>query len=144
VVGSTILLDNPTAKSTGGSDVGGNWTRSTSVVGFMGDGYQVQGGGPAIAWARWTPRLPASGYYDVYLRWSAHWNRASNAKVTINRPAGQQIRYVDQRTNHNTWVSLGRHYMNAGYSTGAGSVAVHATGANGYVVADGAMFVPAF
>ncbi len=38
---SGIILDNPTAKSTGGTDVGGNWTRSTGVAGYWGTDYQV-------------------------------------------------------------------------------------------------------
>ncbi|NLT36246.1 MAG: hypothetical protein GXX83_10180 [Gaiellales bacterium] len=140
---SGILLDNPTAKSTGGTAVGGNWTPSTSVAGYHGFDYQVHAASTTRAWARWTPRLPASGYYYVYLRWTAWPNRATNAKVTINTAWGQQVKYVNQRINGGSWYSLGRYYMKAGYATGAGSVAVHATGANGYVVADAALFVPA-
>jgi hypothetical protein len=140
---SSILLDNPTAKSTGGSDLGGNWTRSTSVTGYYGDDYQVQLGGSVTAWARWTPRLNSSGNYDVYIRWTSSWNRASNARVTINTPAGQLVRYVDQKANGGQWYHLGRYYLKAGYSTGSGSTAIHATGADGYVVADSALFVPA-
>lgn len=138
-----IILDNPTAKSTGGSDVGGNWTRSTSNPGYYGTDYQVRAGTSATAWARWTPRLPESSYYDVYTRWTDGWNRASNVKVTINTAWGQQVKYVDQRTNGGSWYYLGRYYMKAGYYPGSGSVAVHATGANGYVVADAALFIPA-
>lgn len=135
-----IILDNPTAKSTGGSDVGGNWPRSTSNGGYYGQNYQVQAGTSSTAWARWTPRLPQTGYYNVYIRWTEGWNRATNAKVTINTAWGQQVKYVNQRTNGGTWYYLGRYYMKAGYYTGSGSVAVHATGANGYVVADAAKF----
>ncbi len=139
---SGILLDNPTAKSTGGNAVGGNWSPSTSVAGYHGLDYQVHAASTTTAWARWTPRLPATSYYNVYLRWTAWPNRATNAKVTINTAWGQQVKYVNQQINGGTWYYLGRYYMKAGYATGAGSVAVHATGANGYVVADAAWFVP--
>lgn len=138
----SILLDNPTAKSTGGGDLGGNWLRSTSNPGFYGHDYQVQAATTSTAWARWTPRLPISGYYNVYLRWTSGWNRASNARVTINTPAGQLVRYVDQRSGGGSWVKLGRFYFASGYRTGSGSVAIHATGANGYVVADAVLFSP--
>ena len=141
--GDTILLDNPTAKSTGGTDVGDTWTRSTSTSGFYGADYQVQAATSSAAWARWTPRLPTSGYYNIYLRWTSGWNRASNAKVTINLPNTQLVKYVDQRSSGGSWVKIGRYYVNAGYSTGNGSIAIHATGANGYVVADSALFTPA-
>ena len=95
------------------------------------------------AWARWTPRIPSSGYYNVYLRWTAGWNRATNAKVTINTAWGQQVKYVNQQANGGYWYYLGRYYMNSGYYPGSGSVAIHAMGTNGYVVADAAMFTPA-
>jgi hypothetical protein len=140
--GDNILLDNPTAKSTGGTDVGGTWTRSTSNAGFYGTDYQVQAATGSAAWARWTPRLPTSGYYNIYLRWTSGTNRASNAKVTINLPTVQLVKYVDQRSSGGTWVLMGRYYIGAGYSTGNGSIAIHATGANGYVVADAALFTP--
>lgn len=139
---TTILLDNPTAKSTGGGDIGGTWSRSTSISGFLGADYQVHAGTTSVAWARWTPRLPATDDYDVYLRWTSAANRASNAKVTINTPKGQLVKYVDQRTNGGLWVKLGTFALRAGYATGSGSVAVHATGADGFVIADAALFVP--
>jgi cell wall-associated NlpC family hydrolase len=140
---SLVVLDNPTAKSVGGSDLGGNWTRSTSVAGYYGDNYQTQAATTATAWARWTPRFSIAGYYDVYLRWTSGTNRASSAKVNINTATGQYARYVNQQVNGGTWYSLGRYYFNAGYATGAGSVSIWATGANGYVVADAVKFVKA-
>ena len=136
-----IILDNPTAKSIGGSDIGGNWTRSTSNPGFYGHNYQTQAGTTATAWARWTPRIPTTGYYNVYLRWTSGTNRASSAKVTINTAGGQYVKYVNQRVNGGTWYLLGRYRFNAGYATGAGSVTIWATGANGYVVADAVRLV---
>jgi len=138
---TAIILDNPTAKSIGGTDIDGNWTRSTSTIGYYGADYQTRAATTATAWARWTPRFSAAGYYNVYLRWTSGTNRASSAKVTVNTATGQQVRYVNQQSNGGTWYSLGRFYFNAGYATGAGSVTIWATGANGYVVADAVMFV---
>jgi hypothetical protein len=142
VVDGDIILDNPTAKSIGGSDLSGNWTRSTSCTGYHGDDYQVQAATTVTAWARWTPRLPASGYYNVYLRWTSDPNRASGAQVNVNTATGQYKRYVNQRINGGVWYSLGRYPFNAGYDTGKGSISIWATGANGYVVADSVRFVP--
>jgi hypothetical protein len=142
VVDSGIILDNPTAKSIGGTDVGGNWKRSSSTPGYHGDDYQVQAATTATAWARWTPRLPASGYYDIYVRWTSDPNRASVVQINVNTPSGQYKRYVNQRVGGGTWYSLGRYRFNSGYSTGVGSISVWATGANGYVVADAVKFVP--
>lgn len=142
VTEGTILLDNPTAKSTNGTGLSGTWTRSTSIPGYYQDDYQVHAASSTPAWARLTPRLPSTGYYGVSLRWTSSWNRASNARVTINTARGQVTRYVDQRANGGQWMDLGRYWFNEGYSTGSGSVAVHADGADGYVVIDGALFLP--
>lgn len=139
---SSILLDNPTAVSVGGTDVAGNWTRSTSNPGYYGHDYQVNAATTSTAWARWTPRLPATGYYNVYVRWTDGWNRASNARFTVSTPAAQATRYLDQRAGGGAWYKLGRYYLGGGYSPSKGSVTVYATGANGYVVADAVLFAP--
>lgn len=139
---SSILLDNPTAVSVGGSDVSGNWTRSTSTWGFYGHDYQVRAATTGTAWARWTPRLPSSRYYNVYMRWTSGWNRASNARVVIRTSTGTWTKYVNQRSGNGAWVKLGRYRLNAGYSPSANSVTIYATGANGYVVADAVLFAP--
>lgn len=138
----SILLDNPTAVSVGGTDVAGNWTRSTSNPGFYGQDYQVRAATSATAWARWTPRLPASGYYNVYVRWTAGGNRASNARITVATPTSWSTRYLDQRSGGGAWYKLGRYYLAGGYSPSKSSVTVYATGANGYVVADAVLFAP--
>lgn len=137
-----IILDNPTAKSTGGTDLAGNWSRSTSNPGYYGDNYQTRAATTATAWARWTPRFSTTGYYNVYMRWTSGTNRATAAKVTINTRTGQFTKYVNQQLNGGRWYLLGRYSFGAGYGTGNGSVTVWATGANGYVVADAVKFVP--
>jgi len=143
VESTSIILDNPTAKSIGGTDLGGNWTRSTNVSGYYGSNYQVCAATTSTAWARWTPRFPSSGYYDVYMRWTSASDRASSAIVHVNTAAGQYTRYVNQQTGGGAWYLLGRYRFSSGYATGAGSLSIFATGANGYVVADAVKFVPA-
>jgi hypothetical protein len=137
-----IVIDNPTAKSVGGSGVGGNWTRSTNVTGFYGDDYQVHAATSDTAWARWTPRFRSTGYYEVYLRWTAATDRASAVQVTVNTPSGQYKRWVNQRVNGNRWYSLGQYSFKAGYAPTSGSVTMYATGADGYAIADSVMFSP--
>ena len=139
---SSILLDNPTAVSVGGSDVSGNWPRSTSNPGFYGHDYQVRAATTGTAWARWTPRLPSTGYYNIYVRWTDGWNRASNARIQVRTPTSTSTRYLDQRSGGGAWFKLGRYRFDAGYSPSAGSVTIYATGANGYVVADSVLFAP--
>jgi hypothetical protein len=140
VVDTGIVLDNPTAKSINGDDLGGNWKRSTNVAGYYGDNYQVHASTTTDTWARWTPRFTYSGYYTVYVRWTSASDRTTGCTVKINTPNGTYPRYVNQRINGSTWFSLGSYYFGAGYSPTAGSVSISALNANGYVVADAVMF----
>lgn len=137
-----IILDNPTAKTVGGGDLAGNWARSTATSGYYGSDYQTCVYATSTAWARWTPRLPSTGSYEVYMRWTSATNRASAVQVNINTANGQFKRYINQQINGGRWVSLGQYGFNAGYSTGSGSITLVATGATGYVVADAVKFVP--
>lgn len=140
---SGAVLDNPTAKSVGGTGVGGNWTRSTNVPGYYRDDYQVHAPTSGTAWARWTPRFPSTGYYEVFLRWTSATDRASSILVTVNTPAGHYKRYINQRINGSRWFSLGQYSFRAGYAPATGGITVYATGADGYVIADSVQFVPA-
>lgn len=142
VEGTTIILDNPTAKSVGGSDLGGNWVRSTGASGFYGSDFQLAPGTATAAYARWTPRFTTSGYYNVYIRWTSASNRTNSARVTVCTPSGTMSRSFDQRTAGGTWNLVGRYYFSAGYSPGRGCVIIQPTGAGGYVVADAVRFVP--
>ena len=103
---------------------------------------QVTAGTTATAWARWTPRIPASGSYTVYMRWTSATNRTTSARVVICTPSGTVAKTVNQRVNGGVWNSLGRYYFAAGYAPGTNSVILYATGATGYVVCDAVMFVP--
>jgi hypothetical protein len=137
-----LIVDNPTARSTRGGDVGENWKRCTYVSGYYGDNYQYHEPTTASAWTCWTPRFTTSGYYDVYARWTGGGDRASNVPVVIFTASGRVRKYIDQRVNGGTWYLLGRYYFGVGYSPTMGSVAFYATGANGYVISDAVVFAP--
>ena len=136
-----IILDNPTAKSIGGPGAGGNWSRSTNISGYYGDDYQSHAPTTDSVWARWTPRLPSTGYYEIFLRWTAGSDRASGLMVTVNTPSGQYKRFINQRINGGKWFSLGQYSFRAGYAPATGSITMYATGADGYVIADAVQFV---
>jgi len=139
---SSIILDNPTAKTIGGTDISGNWARSTYFSGFYGTNYQATAGTSSGSWARWTPRIPASGYYDVYIRWTSGSGRTSAAKVTMRGDIYSHTTSIDQRTGGGEWRLLGRNHFGKGYSIYKGSVTIYATGATGGVCADAVKFEP--
>lgn len=132
---TTVTLDNA---SSSGVTITGTWTLATTTPGYYGANYLHDGntgGGKSV---RFTPNLVA-GNYEVYLRWTANVNRATNVPVDINHAGGTTTASVNQELNNGVWVSLGT-FAFAGGTTG--SVLVRNTGANGYVVADAVQFIP--
>jgi RHS repeat-associated protein len=93
--------------------------------------------GAAPNTATWTLAVASSGTYNVYARWTAHPNRATDAKYTVNHAGGASLVTANQEANSGTWNLLGTYTFNAGSAT------VSLTDqANGYVIADAVMLAP--
>ncbi len=127
-----VIVDNDSA----GCTFTGTWLRYTGQ-GFNGSVHcKLQGDGSAAA--KFTPVLTAAGDYDVYARWSAYTNRATNSPYTVYYNGGSQTIPQNQQINGDTWVKLGTWNFAAGT---AGYVRL-ADNANGQVIADAVKFVP--
>jgi hypothetical protein len=149
-VGSNdIFVDNADAT---GVTITGAWTASTSTAGYYGGNYLHDGSmDKGTKSVRFTPTIPTTGDYDVYLRWTAFSNRAINVPVDVIDNAGTQTFTIDQTVTANggIWYLLKRSNFTAGTT---GSVLVRTTGTvgtggtntgtNAFVVADVARFVP--
>ncbi len=109
---------------------------SSSVGGFIGTNYRAAPAG-STATATWTPTLPQSGTYDVYVRYTSHPLRATNATYVINRDGGTSTVVIDQTQNGGEWVLLGSFVL----TNGLASVTLNTEGANQFVVADAVRFV---
>ncbi|MDA3864552.1 MAG: fibronectin type III domain-containing protein [Deltaproteobacteria bacterium] len=68
--------------------------------------------------------VPHSGYYNVYISYSAWHQRAPDAHYIVNHPGGQTHFRVDQRHHGGTWVLLGKFFFMAGQNENYGSVAL--------------------
>lgn len=134
---SGIIVDNSDA----GVQFSGVWSNSTSSAGYWGADYQHDGnelkGGKSVTF---RPTLPDAGVYNVYLRWTTHANRATNAPVDIVHPGGTNTVLVNQTLNNGTWVHLLTTNFNSGTS---GIVRLRNTGTTGFVIADAARWVSA-
>ena len=127
-----------------GVQLSGSWTGSTAVPGYYGANSvfaSTVAGGTPTATCTFSPTLPATANYDIYLRWTANVNRPNNAPVDIAFADNQTTVTVDQTLNGGTWMLLGTFPCEAGSSN---SVTIrNNTGATGkYVVADAVQFVP--
>jgi hypothetical protein len=127
------------AADSSGVAITGAWSASTYYSGYYGKNYlaDVTTGTRSGKKVRFTPTLPLSTAYDVYVRWTAAKDRADNVPVDIVHAAGTKTLTVNQRVAHGTWVFLGTYGFNAGT---AGSVTVRNDGANGNVIVDAAKF----
>ena len=131
---NAVIVDNTAAVATG------SWTNSTSTPGYYSTNYMVDGntgasGGKSM---RFTPDLPVSGAYDVYMRWSSGTNRASNTPVDVNYDGGSNSYLINQQIDNGVWKYLGTYNFAAGTS---GNVLIRNDSANGYVIADAVRFV---
>lgn len=131
------LVDNADAT---GVALTGTWLASTATPGFYGLDYlHDENTGKGTKSVRFTPTLETAGTYEVFARWVAHTNRATNARYDILHSGGTATVRKNQRENNGVWVSLGSYTFAAGT---AGAVVVRNDGTDGYVIADAVRFVP--
>ncbi|MBY0266581.1 MAG: DUF2778 domain-containing protein [Burkholderiales bacterium] len=104
----------------------------------QGDGYVIADAIKVLpenappATATWTPAVPAAGSYKVYARWTAHPNRATDAKYTVTHAGGDTLVTVNQEQNNGSWVLLGTFNL----APGQGHKVSLTDQANGFVIAD--------
>jgi len=87
--------------------------------------------------ATWSVNVPVPEFYDVYARWTAHPNRASDATYIVDHAGGTAFVSVNQQQLGGQWQLLGN------FNFDAGNAIIELTDdANGYVIADAVMLVP--
>src|SRR4051812_10582744 len=71
---SKLIVDDAAAELTG------TWKASTSVAGYVGEGYQVASG-PDVHTATFKIAVPAEGEYELLVGYTIGNNRSKNAAV---------------------------------------------------------------
>jgi len=137
-----ILLDNTVAQ------LMGPWQPSVHSKPYIGDGY-VHSGVPGRDEANvsktitFRQKLPTSGKYGVYLAYNANGNRAASAPVEIHHADGDARLKVNQREAPKgpaVFHSLGEFNFNTEKEA---VVAISDKDAQGIVIVDAVLFVPA-
>ena len=85
----------------------------------------------ATSWSRWTPTLPYSGRFAVYVSYSQYTARASDAHYVVNHAGGSAHFQVDQKRHGMTWIYLGTFYFNHGHDPDHASVILYNDSAEG-------------
>ena len=128
-----LIVDNPD----GAVQIKGKWSATTTTGGFLGSDYLFRTAGDGSQTVFWPFPGTNAGKYEVFARWSAGPNRATNATYAISHNSGSQPVPVNQRNNGGTWQSLGSFDFQPNKSQG-----VKITDkADGVVVADAVRFV---
>jgi len=132
-----IVLDNEAAKYTG------TWAASNRQPPLVGPTYHHDNNTDrGQKSARFTPKIPVGGDYEVRLLYTCHENRATNATVTIQSTDGEKRLTLNQRRPvlvNRVPQALGVFRFEAGTK---GHVVVSNEGADGYVVVDAVQLVP--
>lgn len=64
--------------------------------------------------ATYTLQVPADGYYNVYVSYTAFTARVTDAHYAVRHAGGETHFRVNQQRHGGTWVLLGRFYFRAG------------------------------
>ena len=83
------------------------------------------------AQAIWTPYIPNSGYYSVYVSYSGYSARVTDAHYIVRHAAGQTEIRINQRIDGHTWKFMGEYYFHAGYNPSIGQVILLNDSTNG-------------
>jgi hypothetical protein len=130
-----VVLDDTQAK------LKGPWQFSTAHTKYLGTSYQHDGASSdGESLATFTADLPEPGQYEVRLAYTPNKNRASNVSVTVVHAEGPETVSVDQRKAppiDGLFISLGKFEFGD-----VGTLTVSNKGADGYVIVDGAQWVP--
>lgn len=70
----------------------------------------------SLASATWTPSIPASGYYAVYVSYATLPTSIDDAHYTVYHAGGKTTFRVNQQMGGGTWVYLGTFYFEEGES----------------------------
>lgn len=117
----------------------GNWTVSTSINGFVGNGYHHSSEPAAEALFEFKVSQP--GKYEVRLSYTASSNRASNVSVFLWHPDGE----LPTTVNMQKVPPIDGHFVSLGTLelTDTLRVKLQCRGANGVVIADSVQLLPA-
>lgn len=88
----------------------------------------------------WSPAIPETGNYAVYVAYRTYDNSVPDARYIVMHAGGATEYKVNQTMGGGTWVYLGTHKFNAGKGKQQGVFLSNASGYRGVVSADAVRF----
>jgi hypothetical protein len=102
-----LIMDNYDA------DHVGYWGTSAWAPGYYGTDYFFHATGLGTNTATFSPELPQGGNYNIYARWTASADRATNTPYIIKHNGISDTVRFDQQANGGKFVYLGTYYFTA-------------------------------
>ena len=133
-----VIVDNLSTGFSVNSET--EWFTGSSGIPWDGD-YRWSSAANQTDWAKWTPMLSESGWYEVYIWYTEGTNRAPDAVYTVHHPGGETEFTVDQTQGGNQWNLLGGFGFEAG-STVWVTLSEEGVSADRVVIADAVRFHP--
>ena len=93
-----------------------------------------------LSQATWTPRIPRTGKYAVYVSYTSQPNSVSDARYTVYHKGGRTQFRINQRMGGGTWVYLGTFTFDEGENREGRVVLSNHSDYRGVVTADGVRF----
>jgi hypothetical protein len=113
--GREIVMDNAeqgVQDSVGGRTFTGSWCRARTRTSFGSSALFACG--RDLDTYRWTPRIPVSGLYDVYIWIPASRWLSTSVPFVVAHGTGTTVRTLNQRTGTGRWVLHGQYFFQAG------------------------------
>jgi hypothetical protein len=108
-----IVIDNAEPGIQDGSrSYTGTWCRAQTPARFGASSLLACGTG--IDTYRWTPQIPASGTYEVYVWVAGSRELSRSAPFVVAHAGGTTVRTLDQQNGLGRWVLHGRYAFQAG------------------------------
>ncbi|HEY2252123.1 MAG TPA: FAD-dependent oxidoreductase, partial [Planctomycetaceae bacterium] len=118
----------------------GDWTASTAIGGFVGNGYRHDGNvGKGEKSAKFSFKIAKPGRYDVRIGYTPDGNRATRVPVTIVAADGEKTASVNQRAKPKLdgFHSVGPYHFDK-----TATIIVSTANTDGYVIIDAVQLVP--
>lgn len=93
-----------------------------------------------LATATWTPRIPRTGQYAVYVSYTTRPNSVSDARYTVHHKGGITRFRVNQQMGGGTWVYLGTFAFDEGENRAGRVTLSNQSDSRGVVTADAVRF----
>ena len=90
----------------------GTWCRAQTSARFGASSLLACGSG--IDAYRWTPQIPASGTYEVYIWVAGSRELSSSVPFVVTHAGGTTVRTLDQQNGRGRWVLHGRYVFQTG------------------------------